>query len=385
MKAFIVDNVILYRDSCGKYYAPSIYSYYFLERYLKVFDEIRFLAKTKYVQNIDERRYNLVSGPNVEIVELPWYKGIKQMMHNIIPIMRAYLGICKGVDCCVFRIAQIESFFVYTLGNGRKLPYAVEVVNDPDTFTDMPYWMRKFSVEMVKQMCKKADGASYVTEHTLQKKYPCLNGFKTHYSSIELEDSDISLEPIAYNPKYPIKIIHVANAIDGDAKGHTTLIKSVAYVKKRGGRIELSCVGDGSSVTTFEKLAKDLNVDDCVRFVGRYNDKKEIYKLLRNSNLMVLPTRMEGLPRTIIEAFAAGLPCISTPIAGIPELLDSKYLFDPDDYIGFGNKILELAQNPEELYEMSKMNIQKAKDFVNSILVKRRTEFYKKLRAVAEK
>jgi len=117
-----------------------------------------------------------------------------------------------------------------------------------------------------------------------------------------------------------------------------------------------------------------------VEFRGRISDRKKIFDILRSSNLMVLPTRMEGLPRTIIEAMAVGLPCISTPVAGIPELLDEKYLFDPDDYKGFANEIIRLMDSPEELFRMSRDNIEKAKQFSKTKLEIRRTWLYEKLK-----
>src|SRR5690606_13318041 len=97
---------------------------------------------------------------------------------------------------------------------------------------------------------------------------------------------------------------------------------------------------------------------------------------LSENDLMLLPTRLEGLPRVIIESMAVGLPCLSTPIAGIPELIDSSFLFKYNDYEGFANKVIELFNHQEMMLDQSKRNIDKAKEFENTILQKRRTEFY---------
>lgn len=388
MKVFVVDNAHLCKDKTGKYYSPSVYSYGFLSRYLKVFDEVRFIGKVKYFDEIDTSKYNLVSGKGVEIVELPWYQGLKQMIKKLPQLLKIYRKSCKSCDCYIFRVAQIESFFVYLFGRKRKTPFAVEVVNDPETFVDMPGIMRWFCVTMLKRMVIKANGASYVTEHALQQKYPnkkeksakTQNHFETYYSSVNLEDEDVYETPISYNKGETLKIVHVSNAINTDIKGHYTLINAAASVIEKGGNIEVICIGDGTKVNEYKEYIRGLKLDSKIRFTGRLNDKNVLLKTLRECHLMVLPTQMEGLPRTIIEAMAVGLPCLSTPIAGIPELLEERYMFEPMDYEGFADKIIQLIENPDELKHMSEQNIKKAKQFTKSVLEKRRTLFYNKLR-----
>ena len=56
-------------------------------------------------------KYKLVSGENVEIFEIPWYQGFKQMLMKLFKLISTYRKSCKGCDCYVFRVAQIESFF----------------------------------------------------------------------------------------------------------------------------------------------------------------------------------------------------------------------------------------------------------------------------------
>ena len=82
---------------------------------------------------------------------------------------------------------------------------------------------------------------------------------------------------------------------------------------------------------------------------------------------------------------AVGLPCLSTMIAGIPELLENKYLFSPNDSEGFAIEIMRLFDNPLELESMSEKNNKIAQKYVKEKLYTRRTNFYFKLRALAER
>ena len=63
-------------------------------------------------------------------------------------------------------------------------------------------------------------------------------------------------------------------------------------------------------------------INDRVNFVGRISGHEEMFKFLKDCDLMVFPSKSEGLPRTLIEAMAVGLPCRSSNVEGIPELLD---------------------------------------------------------------
>lgn len=383
MRVFVVDNVHIVKDRNAVYYSPSIYNYSFLERYLKVFDEVRFIGKVKYVDEVDSTKYNILSGKHVEIVELPWYQGLFQMLQMLPSLISIYKKSCEGCDCYIYRVAQMESFFAY-LFRDRKKPYAIEVVNDPATFVDIPMVMRIFSIVMLKWIAANAQGASYVTKEYLQGKYPTaksrhLDKFETYYSSVELSETDIYTDPLEYDGKSVFRIVHVSNAINSDVKGHYTLLNAACKVIRDGKNIEIICIGDGSKIDEYKAFVNDKNISNRVHFIGRLHNRKELLDKLRSCNLLVLPTKMEGLPRTIIEAMAVGLPCISTPIAGIPEIIDRKYLFSPNDYNSFATEIERLIDHPQELFIMSKKNLLIAKSFTNLNLEKRRTWFYRQL------
>ena len=381
MKVFVVDNVHMIKDKDGRFYSPTIYDYAFLQRYLKAFDEVKFIGKVKH-EDVVGPNNKMLSGPNVEIVELPWYQGLGQMIRKFRKLRKIYREQSKDCDCYVFRVAQMESFFMYLFRKNKSAPYVLEVVNDPATFVDMPKPLKWFSVFMLRRMAKGAIGASYVTEKYLQSKYPLgkKKRFESYYSSINLDVNQIASSPIQYAGNGVFKIVHVSNAINTDIKGHYTLLKMTKDLLERGIKVEVLCVGDGTKVDEYREFVAQNGLTEVVRFIGRISSKDELLSILRNSNLMVLPTKMEGLPRTIIEAMAVGLPCLSTPVAGIPELLDEKYLFDPQDYRGFASKVEHLMNAPDELLKMSVENIEKAKAFTSDVLETRRTSFYKCLR-----
>lgn len=83
----------------------------------------------------------------------------------------------------------------------------------------------------------------------------------------------------------------------------------------------LLIVGDGPDRSALENLAQSLKVADRVRFLGTV---ESIAPYLKSSDALVLPSHSEGIPRVVMEAFAAGVPVIGTAIAGIQQLVENE-------------------------------------------------------------
>lgn len=104
-------------------------------------------------------------------------------------------------------------------------------------------------------------------------------------------------------------------------KGHDDLLQALAILKTQGTSLTAWMVGDGAERPDLESLAARLSLtSDHVRFLGYRSD---VSSLLAMADFFVLPSLSEGLPMSILEAMAAGLPTVATPVGGIPELIAS--------------------------------------------------------------
>jgi glycosyltransferase involved in cell wall biosynthesis len=387
MRLLLVDNAHIYKTPDGKLYAPSIYNDDFFKRYLSVFEEVHFLAKTKHVDTIDPDRFIELTASGLKVIELPWYQGVLEMSSVFRGLMHVYRSAGDTCECAIFRVCQMESYFSFLIRQNRS-PFFLEVVNDPDTFTDLPRFMQLVNKFMLRIMLKTARGASFVTERILQNKYlPATRSadfLEAHYSSVELPKSVFG-KPKQYSREScgRMTLVHVANSIMDDTKGHIALLKAVKHVRDSGYFLKLVLIGDGPFAEDLRLLATEtLGIEKSVDFIGRLHDRRELFERLYTADMFVYPTRLEGLPRSLIEAMAAGLPCLSTPIAGIPELLRSEYLFAPTDYEGFALKIIALIERPEELQRMSQENLDMARKYEADILNARRRTFYSGIRNI---
>lgn len=106
-------------------------------------------------------------------------------------------------------------------------------------------------------------------------------------------------------------------------KGHCYLLKALSNSKLRDEDWTLLIVGEGNQKNELENLSEELGISRKVRFLGRCENIAEI---LRSSDIFVMPSLREGLPMALLEAMAAGLPCVASSVGEIPSVLaDAKH------------------------------------------------------------
>jgi glycosyltransferase involved in cell wall biosynthesis len=102
------------------------------------------------------------------------------------------------------------------------------------------------------------------------------------------------------------------------AKGHEFLLKTIASLGDLPQKVSFAFVGGGTDKTLFENMAKEMGLSGRVIFCGQQND---VRPFLFNSDLFVLPSEYEGMPRALMEAMAMGIPTIATDVGGTGEVL----------------------------------------------------------------
>lgn len=390
MKALVILENHFFLDSNSKVWCDRIVDYSYLQRYLEVFDSIILTGRTKIIDKIEDKKL-LVSGKNVEFVPLPDFKGAKGLILNLLKLKKIIRKTISMCDCAIYRAPTHLSLFTYKEVIKQKKPLVLEFMMAANKMFEgngiVKIIINKIIDKKTKKMCLAANGVSYVTEYILQKEYPCRaiiepnnkKYFTESYSSIDLNKKMYYKQNWDKKNKPKVfKIIHTGY-MDSYRKGQDVLIKVLKILVEKGFNVKLTLIGDGEKRKEFEKLVDDYNLKNRVEFKGQIKNKSIILKHLRKSHFLVFPTKSEGLPRTIIEAMSQGLVCISSPVDGIPELLDEEYLINFNDIEGYANKIIELINNWGKCCLESQKNYNKSFKYNNEILNKRRINFYKKI------
>jgi colanic acid/amylovoran biosynthesis glycosyltransferase len=103
-------------------------------------------------------------------------------------------------------------------------------------------------------------------------------------------------------------------------KGMPVLFEAVSQLKQDRPHIQLDIVGDGPERCRLTAMAREMNLEDGVKFHG-YLSQSDLRSFWRSADVMVMSSFVEGVPVALMEAMAHGLPVVAPRITGIPELV----------------------------------------------------------------
>ena len=130
-------------------------------------------------------------------------------------------------------------------------------------------------------------------------------------------------------------------------KGLIFLVYAFALLRHKGYELELRIAGDGPMKEHLKQLVDELGLTEQVHFMG-YLDEDQVIRALQSSDLFVLPSLIEGLPVSAVEAMAVGLPVIATNIAGTSELIEdgqTGILVRPSDPERLADAVVRMMQD----------------------------------------
>lgn len=151
----------------------------------------------------------------------------------------------------------------------------------------------------------------------------------------------------------------------GPRKGVPSLLRALASPALRGFSWQATLAGNGE-VRESQARAAELGIGDRLRFTG-WVGEDEARRLLAWADLLVLPSRNEGLPMAILEAMAWGLPVVSTPVGAIPDAIEhgiNGFLVPVGDDVALAAALAQLVEDPPLRHRMGAAARQRwARDF----------------------
>ncbi len=195
-----------------------------------------------------------------------------------------------------------------------------------------------------------------------------------------IKGAGVDLEKFSYQqqPPAPMKVIMFSRMLRD--KGVEEFVQAAQLVKKTNNEVDFLLVGEadeGNPTSISRNQLENWNKDGIVKWLGARTD---IAKLLTSSHIACLPSYREGLPKSLIEAAAAGRPIVTTDVPGCREVVTEEvngFLVPPQDSKSLATAINKLLADPGLREKMGITNRLKAElEFANEIIIQQTHAVY---------
>lgn len=356
------------------YYSNAIRSTY--GRYLTLGNEITVIC---YVKKVERPTHDRVEYEHLSFIPIKKRNSLKSLFcnQNQDEIIREQVRLA---DVCVAHVPCAHSYNVIKYARLYEKPYLTVVCGCPWDALWNYDWRGKLMAPKafwdLKRIMKDAPYSIYVTNEFLQRRYPT-NGKSIGCSNVNMHTGvsgvlEKRIDKIRHEKEANyIFQIGTAAALDVPYKGQEYVIRAIAKLKEIGLDYEYHLIGGGTG-HKLKEIADKLGISDRVIIHGAL-PHNQVADFFDSIDIYVQPSKQEGLPRATIEAMSRGCLCMGSNIAGIPELLDDKYLFEKGNVSEIVNILKHVSQN--DLLEQATRNYNLAKEYDCDVLNEKRRKF----------
>jgi len=183
---------------------------------------------------------------------------------------------------------------------------------------------------------------------------PATASVRRLYNGVDLE----SFRPDG-RPRETDHVLSVGRLVE--KKGFDVLIRALALLRDRSVPFRATIVGDGEERAKLEGLVRELGLAERLAFAGAL-DQDAVRALMVRATVFCQPCRVgsdgnqDALPTSLLESIASGLPCISTSVGGVPEILDQGrvgILVPENDPAATADAIQDLLGDPDRRSELA--------------------------------
>ncbi|MBN1537856.1 MAG: glycosyltransferase [Anaerolineales bacterium] len=195
-------------------------------------------------------------------------------------------------------------------------------------------------------------------------------------SEFEIPEEKANQKRVELGVENATKVILYAGRLVKE-KGADVLLQTAALLDGSNWRVFLA--GDGAEMTNLNNLCQQLGLDGKVIFLGKRSD---IPELMAASDVVVLPSRWEGLPLTLLEAMAAKKPVVACQVGGVAEVLrDGKegFLVPPENPEAMAEAISKILLDPDLAQSMAETGRQRAEYYSAADVANQLYSLYVKL------
>lgn len=349
-----------------------------VKRYLFFGEKVSFLMRNQTLHKNELSKYSEIDHPAFHFIPIPNFKSLRSLHHKT-KAKAIIENAVKTHDIIVVRLPSAAGVIAFKEAKRKNKPVLVEFVACVyDALWNYDWRGRllaQYKFRQYKKLMQEATHTVYVTNSFLQTRYPT-KGKAIGCSDVELQTIDdkilsLRLQKIKES-KTPFKLATIA-AIDVTYKAQADVIKAIGILKQRKIYFKYDIIGQGNPVV-LQNLIDRLDLNDLVKIKGSIQHS-QIFEILKDIDVYVQPSKVEGLPRAVVEAMSVACPVIGTDVGGIPELIQNDCLYSKGDI----HELINLLISVDQLFLLryAKSNFIEAKKYEKENLKKKRMNFYK--------
>lgn len=374
------------RDPEGRYYTIGNLPYPVLQRYLTHFDRLVVVGR---VQDVPPAPALAVSsGEGVSFAPLP--PGASHPARLGAPLRRHVRQVLAEADCAIVRMPSLVGVVACREAERMGKPWLVEVVGSAwdslwnhgsvkGALAALPMSL------LTRRALRHAPLALYVSEEYLQRTYPC-RGETIACSDVAIPPPDpevlrsrLERHPAGRSGTFSLGLV---GSLDVNYKGHDTALQALALLRDRHPELRLRFLGGGDPAR-WRVRAERLGVLPLVVFDGVRPAGGPVLKWMDDLDVLLMPSRQEGLPRALVEALSRACPAVASRVGGVPELLPERWIFPIGDHRALADRVRQLAEDPAAWRASAEEAFRTAARFAPDRLDARRRDFLARLRARA--
>ena len=164
----------------------------------------------------------------------------------------------------------------------------------------------------------------------------------------------IELDRFVFRERNPLRPVFLSNRNLESHYGVDAVLRAFSLIQQQVPEAVLTVVGDGSQRHALEQLATELNLKNTT-FTGRV-EHDEIYRHYADADVFLNASRIDNQPLSILEAFACGLPVVTTDAGGIPDIVthgETGFVVAVDDHQSLAHSAIELLSNHNKAATMA--------------------------------
>lgn len=306
------------------------------------FVEVRLASRDLFSEKVDIKDDNGIKTYRIIQGKIPKTGNIG----TVIAFRRGLIKIIKNL----YNRENIDIVHLHScIWGGIGAVSASRKLNIPLVITEHSSYYSRYRVKMIEKL---------ILRYSFKSANKVISVSNSLREIISKYKSNIEVIPNMVDCDKVLSIINKKNNL-GEEEQFTFL--SLCYLKKnkgvdilirafstyfRGKEVKLIIAGDGPERENLENLSKELGILEQVEFKGALN-RDEVYKVMSNCNIFVLPSKFETFGVVLIEALANGKPVISTRNGGANDIVtdENGILVDIDDIEGLGKAMVDLKLN----------------------------------------